>query len=208
MRADQLTGEYLRRQPDARMIELIERSLRGYSSVLDVACGSGLYGMHLREAVPAVYGIDQDPVLCATATATGSYDRIVCDGVLNAAAHFADVDAIFCSEFLEHVANGTLPFVVAVLEALTRRRLVFTVPNPLSPHFTDDPSHVARYTIYSLRRTLNRSHRFSYSLGPLGLSDAYRDTAWGRWANVLSKRTALLSPTVSYVAERVAPPRI
>jgi SAM-dependent methyltransferase len=199
---EDLTREYLDREVDSRMVEVIAEHLRGKASVLDVACGSGLYGPHLKAEVPVVYGVDHDPVLCENATATGAYDRVVCDRVERSAEHFADVDAVFCSEFLEHLANEQLRPTVDALEKLTRHRLVVTVPNPLSPHFKHDPTHIGRYNVYSMLRTLNASNTFGYRLLPLGFSDLYRDKVWARALDPASSRVALLSPTVLYVGDR------
>ena len=43
-----LTRRYLDRRVDARMVALIDREVGGARSVLDVGCGSGLYGPALR----------------------------------------------------------------------------------------------------------------------------------------------------------------
>lgn len=201
-RPEEVTQEYLQREVDSRMVEIIGRHLAGHSTVLDVACGSGLYGPHLREVVPVVYGIDHDEALCAAALATGAYERVANDRVERTTAHFDEVDAVFCSEFLEHVPNERLRGTLDVLERVVRRRLVVTVPNPLSPHFAHDPTHVARYNIFSMRARLNQSDRFTYRLHPLGLSDPFRQKAWGRWADQVCSRSALLSPTVLYLGDR------
>jgi SAM-dependent methyltransferase len=199
---DDLTREYLERQVDSRMVEVIAEHLRGESSVLDVACGSGLYGVHLKAEVPVVYGIDHDAALCDAATATGAYDRVVCDRVERSAQHYTRVDAVFCSEFLEHLPNEQVRPTVEALEGITHHRLVVTVPNPLSPHFKHDPTHIGRYNVYSMLRTLNVSRAFAYRLLPLGFSDLYRDKVWARVLDPISSRMALLSPTVLYVGDR------
>jgi SAM-dependent methyltransferase len=199
---DDVTSEYLARQVDSRMVEVIVEHLRGQRSVLDVACGSGLYGPHLRAEVPVVYGVDHDPVLCDTAVAAGVYDRVVCDRVERSAQHFDRVDAVFCSEFLEHLPTADVGPTVRALERLVRNRLVITVPNPLSPHFKHDPTHIGRYNVYSMRKTLNAGDAFNYRLLPLGFADSYRATVWGRALDPLSSRIALLSPTVLYVGDR------
>jgi SAM-dependent methyltransferase len=199
---DDLTREYLEREVDSRMVEVIAEHLHGRSSVLDVACGSGLYGAHLKAEVRVVYGIDHDPVLCEAATATGSYDRVVCDRVDRAPDHFEGVDAVFCSEFLEHLPNHEVRPTVDALEALTRERVVVTVPNPLSPHFKHDPTHIGRYNVYSMLRTLNASATFGYRLLALGFSDLWRAKVWARALDPVSSRVPLLSPTVLYIGDR------
>jgi hypothetical protein len=149
-----------------------------------------------------VYGVDHDPVLCDAAVAGGAYDRVVCDRVERIAQHFDRVDAVFCSEFLEHLPTSEVEPTVRALERLVRNRLVITVPNPLSPHFKHDPTHIGRYNVYSMRQRLNAGDTFTYRLLPLGFADAYREKVWGRALDPLSSRVALLSPTVLYVGDR------
>jgi SAM-dependent methyltransferase len=200
---EELTELYLARPVDSRMVGIIDRYLVDCSSVLDVACGSGLYGPALRRRVPSVIGVDSDPVLCAAASDRGVYDQVVCDRAQNAGAHLERVDAVFCSEFLEHVGNAERAGLLGTLETIASRRVVLTVPNPLSPHFRVDPTHIARYSIYSLLRTLNASHSFRYRLRALGFSDYNRGHAWARALHPVASRVALCSPTVLYVGDRV-----
>ena len=160
------------------------------------------YGPFLKDVVPHVYGIDHDPVLCDNARKSGAYDTIVCDHAENSGSHFDAVDAVFCSEFFEHVPDAELSHLVAGLEALTRHRMVVTLPNPLSPHYRHDPTHVARYNVYSMRRRLNARSSFTYRLRPLGFSDFNRAQRWAQVLNPISANVALLSPTVAYIGDR------
>jgi len=201
----ELTRRYLDREVDGRMVAVIDRELDGDGSVLDVGCGSGLYGPYLRRRAATVIGIDHDPALCGYAGATGAYDRVICDRVERLLDHVAGVDVVFCSELLEHVPNRELPAVLDVLEAVAGRELIITVPNRLSPHAHMDPTHVLRYRLGSLLRQLNQSRRFAYTLHPLGFADAWRRRPWCRPLDVVARRVALLSPTVLYLGHRRDP---
>ena len=198
----ELTRRYLDRAVDGRMVAVIDRELDGTGSVLDVGCGSGLYGPYLRRRAATVIGIDHDPALCEHAAATGAYDRVICDRVERLLDHVAAVDAVFCSELLEHLPNRELPAVLEVLETVAGRELIITVPNRLSPHAHVDPTHVLRYRLGSLLRQLNQSRRFAYTLHPLGFADAYRRRLWCRPLDAVARRVALLSPTVLYLGRR------
>jgi SAM-dependent methyltransferase len=198
----ELTRRYLDRAVDGRMVAVIDRELDGVGSVLDVGCGSGLYGPYLRRRAATVIGIDHDPALCEHAAATGAYDRVICDRVERLLDRVAAVDVVFCSELLEHLPNRELPAVLDVLEAVAGRELIITVPNRLSPHAHMDPTHVLRYRLGSLLRQLNQSRRFVYTLHPLGFADAYRRRLWCRPLDAVARRVALLSPTVLYLGRR------
>jgi SAM-dependent methyltransferase len=194
----ELTRRYLDRRVDGRMVALIERELAGAGSVLDVGCGSGLYGPALRRQAGTVTGIDHDPALCRQAEATGAYDQVICAPVARLAGHLDRVDAVFCSELLEHVPGRELRSTLDTLEAAATARMVVTVPNRLFPHAHLDPTHVLRYRLGSLLAELNRSRRFAYTLHPLGFASSWRQRPWCRPLDALARRVAVCSPTVLF----------
>jgi SAM-dependent methyltransferase len=200
----ELTRRYLDRRVDGRMVALIGRELAGASSVLDAGCGSGLYGPALRRRAGSVVGVDHDPRLCRQAEATGAYDRVLCAPVAGLAGLLDRVDAVFCSELLEHLPRDELRPTLDTLETLAAAKIVITVPNRLFPHAHLDPTHVLRYRLRSLLAELNRSRRFAYSLHPLGFADHWRQYVWLRPADALARRFAVCSPTVLYRGARVA----
>jgi SAM-dependent methyltransferase len=199
-----LTRRYLDRRVDGRMVALIDRELAGAASVLDVGCGSGLYGPALRLRAGRVAGIDHDPVLCRRAEATGAYDRVVCAPVARLADHLDPVEVVFCSELVEHVPREELRPTLDALEAAATAKVVITVPNRLFPHAHMDPSHVLRYRLGWLLAQLNQSSRFAYSLHPLGFAEHWRHRPWCRPLDGVGRRFAVCSPTVLYLGRRVA----
>jgi len=201
-----LTRRYLDRRADARMVALIDREVAGARSVLDVGCGSGLYGPALRRragAAGAVLGIDHDPVLCRQAEATGAYDRVVCAPVSRLVALVDRVDVVFCSELVEHVPGSELRATLDALEAVAARKVVITVPNRLFPHAHMDPTHVLRYRLRGLLGELNRSRRFAYSLHPLGSAEHWARRWWCRPLDAVARRVAVCSPTVLYLGRAI-----
>jgi 2-polyprenyl-3-methyl-5-hydroxy-6-metoxy-1,4-benzoquinol methylase len=201
-----LTRRYLDRRVDGRMVALIDRELRGAVSVLDVGCGSGLYGPALRRHASTVVGVDHDPVLCRQAEATGAYDQVLCAPVARLAGHLDRFEVVFCSEFVEHLPNRELRPTLDVLESVAAAKVVITVPNRLFPHAHLDPTHVLRYRLRWLLGQLNHSRRFAYTLHPLGLAEHWRRRPWCRPLDALARRVASCSPTVLFVGTRVARP--
>ena len=193
------THEYLERKVDERMSRLIALAIPEGALVLDLGCGSGLYGPVLRSAGRRVVGLDYDPELCESAWATGAYDRVICGDICLVGALAGPVGAIFCSEVLEHVANADLPGVLKAMETTGADRIVITVPNPLSPHFRKDPTHILRYDIYSFLRALRASAQFRYTLIPLGFSEENRTRRAVRAVDPIARRYPICSPTVGYV---------
>ncbi len=194
-----LTESYLGRVVDSRMVSVIRKYLTAHKTILDLGCGSGLYGKYLKQYGAKVVGFDYDPVLCEQSQKSGDYDRVICADVMALDDKVEKVDAIFCSEFLEHMSNENLERVVLKMESITRCRIVITVPNPLSPHFKYDSSHILKYSIYSFLTTLNKSRKFQYKLYSIGFSETNLKKWYFRFLNVISGRISLFSPTVLYV---------
>jgi SAM-dependent methyltransferase len=198
-----LTRRYLDRRVDGRMVALIDREVGGARSVLDVGCGSGLYGPALRRRAAVVVGLDHDPVLCRQAEATGAYDRVLLAPVSRLGTLVDRVDVVFCSELLEHVPGPELRANLDALEAVAARKLVVTVPNRLFPHAHLDPTHVLRYRLGGLLGELNRSRRFAYSLHPLGFAEHWARRWWCRPLDAVARRVAVCSPTVLYLGRAI-----
>jgi SAM-dependent methyltransferase len=201
-----LTRRYLDRRVDDRMVALIDRELAGTASVLDVGCGSGLYGPALRRRAARVVGIDHDPALCRRAEATGAYDLVINAPVAQVGDHLDRVDTVFCSELVEHIPRPALRTTLDTLESVATTKVVVTVPNRLFPHAHMDPTHVLRYRLRSLLAELNRSHRFAYSLHPLGFASHWSQRPWCRPLDAVARRVAVCSPTVLFLGTRPGRP--
>jgi trans-aconitate methyltransferase len=168
-------------------------------TVLDLGCGSGLYGEFLKQGGAKVVGFDHDPVLCEESRKSGNYFSVTCADAMELDKMTPKVEAIFCSEFLEHMNNESFASVVSKMEHVAESLIIITVPNPLSPHFRHDPSHVLHYSIYSFLDTLNKSDAFKYRIYPIGFSETNLKKWYFRLLNIISSRISLFSPTVLYI---------
>lgn len=200
-RSEELTDRYLARRAEQRLERVIDTWLSGYRSVVDVACGAGIYGQALRRHASQLVGIDRSPALADAAAATGAYDRVITGPVELLADETQRFDAAFCSEFLEHVPNEEFGSAMAAIESCVAERIVITVPNPRSPHFKTDPSHVLDYSVGGFRRMLGQSRRFAYRSMAIGFAEEHLDRRTARLAQPLASRLAVLSPTVLYVGD-------
>jgi hypothetical protein len=95
---------------------------------------------------------------------------------------------VWASEVLEH-----LPSLDALdeLERTSARDVVATMPSPFSPYRYLDQTHILRYSLGTLRRSLATRKGWSYSLEGLGLClpqwmglDSFRE----RWLRVSQHR--------------------
>lgn len=199
----EMTGEYLSRSVDSRMIRTIQKYCKG-EKILDLGCGSGVYGKFIKPMGNYLIGLDYDTDLCKSARETGYYDEVI-SGDLKNIDHLlsSNIDVIFCSEVLEHLSNDNIKNVLLRMEEKCNKRIIITVPNPLSPHFSSDKTHILNYNIFSLLKILNQSKKFNYSIYPLGFSDGHLEKLLYKIINIFSKRLAIASSTVLYVGERI-----
>jgi 2-polyprenyl-3-methyl-5-hydroxy-6-metoxy-1,4-benzoquinol methylase len=197
-----LTENYLNRPVDQRMVNIIEGRISVQNSILDMGCGSGLYGKYLKSKCKKLFGLDRNELLCQRAKDCGFYDNILCRDVKEICpSFFGRVDLIFCSELLEHIENADIVEVLRRMEAICDSGIIITMPNPLSPHFKLDSSHVLKYNISSFLKILNSSGKFKYKLYSLGFSEFNLKKFIYKAFNVLSRRVAILSPTILYIGE-------
>lgn len=110
-----------------------------------------------------------------------------------------NIEAIFCSEFLEHMNNEKLESVLSKMESITTNKIVITVPNPISLHFKLDHSHILKYSIYSFLIILNKRTKFQYKMYPLGFAEQHLKKWQFRFLNIFASRIAIFSPTILYI---------
>ena len=105
--------------------------------VLDVGCGLGFYGRHLRADGYDWFGVEMKAEDCAALAQQGLPHRQVDGGRLPLAD--GEFDAAFCVEVLEHAENPW--HFVADVRRVLRQRLLVSVPNlELVPYWR---SHLA-----------------------------------------------------------------
>lgn len=64
------------------MVSIIKKHLLKYKTILDLGCGSGLYGKFLSKDGAMVVGFDYDDVLCDESRKRNSYDRVFCNDIM------------------------------------------------------------------------------------------------------------------------------
>jgi SAM-dependent methyltransferase len=161
-----------------RCLELVHRYLRPpQGRVLDVGCGFGGYGRALIAEGYDWFGVEVKESDCAELARVGLPHQRVDGGPLP----FADgsVDSTICIEVLEHIATPEI--FLAEIRRVTRRRVLFSVPNleliPYLNRYAVVPWHLLEgdhknfFTRPSLRALLNRFFRnvevLSYSPIPV-----------------------------------------
>lgn len=99
--------------------------------VVDLGCGTGLFGMQIRSVCERLVGVDLSGAMLETARSRGVYDELVtCDVVAYLNANQEAIDLIAASDVLIYIGN-LLPMFAAVTARLTAGgAFVFSTETP------------------------------------------------------------------------------
>jgi hypothetical protein len=78
----------------------------------------------------------------------------------------AAFDVVWASEILEHLSSLAS---FDELERVAKKWIIATLPNPSSPHYKDDPTHILKFSIYSLKNYLGYRKNWNYAVRGLGV---------------------------------------
>jgi SAM-dependent methyltransferase len=192
------------KQVESRKLELICRSMSSCGRILDLGAGDGAYLPHLARKAERVVAIEISRELCNLIKADG-FEAVLADARF---IPFTDdaFDCVWASEIVEHTPSFNM---VEEIERVTRQTIVITMPNPWSPHYKRDETHVLKYSLFSFSNYLrgrSKNSRWSYMLRGLGFY-------WVPLPGFIKKLTAYLtyylpwfSPTVYVLGVRL--PRV
>jgi glycosyltransferase involved in cell wall biosynthesis len=184
---------YAGRIAEERKVRLVNSIT--YGSVLDVGCGNGVYLSHWKEHARLVVGLDVDKSLAKIAHKRG-FDVVA---ATVSSLPFSDkcFDCIWMSEVVEHLPSFDF---VKEIERVASKKVILTLPNPISPHFKRDLGHILHYSISSLRerfRTESRSSPWRYVLRGLGFNEVIPGRSLRLLSMFLTWFLPWLSPTIS-----------
>ena len=190
--------DYADKSTEWRKERLIRRFFsRG--SCLDLGCGPGEYGPLLEQVCGEVTGLDMDDRLLELAAQTGAYDGLLNRRIESGMRFDTGFDYIWASEILEHMPDLTI---IDDLETLCRRAMIITVPNPLSPHFKEDETHILKYSVGSFKRFFRNRSLFSYRVCGLGFNEVPFNLPLRRLSTCLLEPVPWLSPTIGVIGRR------
>jgi SAM-dependent methyltransferase len=127
------------------------RHFEGQDTILDVACGAGIFMEALSAKGHTVTGVERDPEVVAYARGMGL--KVIEEDALDYLRTATETyDGIHCSHFIEHVPIEVAQELLALLYQRTRPggAVVLTFPDPESIRsqllgFWRDPEHVRFY---------------------------------------------------------------
>ncbi len=193
-----MSEKYAAKGAEWRKIRLIEKFVEG-EKVLDLGCGPGEYGPALKGKAARLVGFDMDRGLLRIAKTRG-YDKLV-NGKIRKRLAFATgaFDSVWCSEILEHLPDLSI---VGELERVAKKRIVITLPNPASPHFRTDPTHILRYSVGSLKDFFSQREGWDYRVIGLGFEDIPLPAPLRKLTTYALEGFPDFSPTVAAVGRR------
>ena len=162
-------------------------------SVLDLGCGAGRFVAALREAGSDPVGVEVAPAALerAAANAPGADLRLLGDDGTIPLEH-GPVDLVWCSEVLEHVADGAELLLEARRVLRRGGRLLVTVPfhgrvkaaavalTRFDAHFDPQGQHLRFFTRSSLERTLRAAGFDDIRIEPAGGPPLLRESLVAR----------------------------
>lgn len=154
------------KQVESRKLELISRSMASCSDILDLGAGDGAYLPYLARKAERLVAIELNRDLCGLMKSDG-FEAVLADARF---IPFKDAafDCVWASEIVEHTPSFNM---IEEIERVARQTIVITMPNPWSPHYKRDATHVLRYSLFSLSRYLkarSKNSEWRYKLRGLG----------------------------------------
>jgi 2-polyprenyl-3-methyl-5-hydroxy-6-metoxy-1,4-benzoquinol methylase len=98
-------------------------------SLLDVGCGAGSFGRHLRRLRPKMelWAVEPDPV--AAQVAKDAFDQIIVSNFPNGDVPERHFDVVLCADVLEHMAEPEEALVAAAVALADGGMMLASIPN-------------------------------------------------------------------------------
>lgn len=154
------------KQVETRKLELIGRSVPICGRILDLGAGDGAYSSHLARKAGMVIALEINRDLCGVIKADG-FEVVLADARFIPFKNDA-FGCVWASEIVEHTLSLDI---FDEIERVSRGTIVATMPNPLSPHYKRDSTHVLKYSLFGLSRFLkarSKTTDWRYKMRGLG----------------------------------------
>jgi len=209
---------YINSKPEERKIAIIRDFIPdNCERILDLGCGNGLYGKFLKQKTRYLVGVDKNPELVNLCKFLPYYNEVHLKNIYppfyfkrsekqgstepkaKHGSYQTKFTVIWASEIIEHLPSLDI---FGQLENLTTNLIIATLPNPLSPHFRRDSTHILEYSARTLKFHLKRRKDWRYQIYGLG----FENVPIPRWLKKLNQKLLwhfpLLSPTILIVGRK------
>jgi len=192
---------YAEKETEWRKEFLIKRFMPQCDTIFDFGCGPGEYGPVLKQKCKLLTGLDMDEEQLKIAKKR-NYDNLSCKEIeTNLPFKDNEFDCTWCSEVLEHFSNLEI---MDEIERITRKTIIMTLPNPLSPHFKEDKTHILKYSVNSLINSLGEKKNWKYKVRGIGFNEIPAPLFLKKITTFALYYIPWLSPTVAVIGERVS----
>jgi ubiquinone/menaquinone biosynthesis C-methylase UbiE len=190
---------YAEKETEWRKEFLIRHFIPQCESIFDFCCGPGEYGPVLKQKCKLLTGLDMDEESLKIARKR-NYDKLSCEEI-GTKLPFIDkeFDCTWCSEVLEHFSNLEI---MDEIERITGKIIIVTLPNPLSPHFKEDKTHILKYSVDSLITSFKTRKNWKYRVRGLGFNEIPAPLFLKKITTFVLYYIPWLSPTVAIIGER------
>lgn len=187
---------YAKKNAEWRKNLLIEKFFDKCDKILDLGCGPGEYGITLKRKCRILAGIDADKNLLKIAKKRG-YKKLICKKISkNLPFKTKEFECVWCSEFIEHLPNLEL---IDEIERIAKKTIIITVPNPLSPHFKEDKTHILKYSVGGLKKFFKNRKGWGYKVRGLGFEDISLPNFLKHLTTYLTWYLPHASPTIAII---------
>lgn len=194
---NKIKGRDIKKRAEPRKLYLIQSKLPYCYIIFDLGSGSGSYVPHLLKKAKHVVALDINKKMSRDVIQKGS--EFVLADAKNLPFRNGMFDALWASEIIEHFESLKL---LDELERVTSKIMLITMPNPLSPHFKKDPTHLLQYSIMSLEKYFkNRSKKSlnKYVIRGLGFDKIPMPRIMKIFTTFVTWFTPILSPTIAVI---------
>jgi SAM-dependent methyltransferase len=191
---------YAEKEPEWRKEFLIKQFMPQCDSILDFGCGPGEYGPILKQKCKRLTGLDKDEEQLKIAQ-NRNYDLLFSERI-ETHLTFKDkkFDCTWCSEVLEHFSNLEI---MDEIERITRKTIIITLPNPLSPHFEEDKTHILKYSVNSIMKSFKIRKNWNYKVRGIGFNEIPAPLFLKKMTTFVLYYIPWFSPTIAVIGERV-----
>jgi ubiquinone/menaquinone biosynthesis C-methylase UbiE len=140
-----------KKEVEPRKLYLIQTKLPHCYIIFDIGTGLGIYIPYLSRKAKHIVALD----ISKTIEITQEGCEFVLADAKNLPFRNRVCDASWASEIVEHIESFEA---LDEMERVTSKIILITMPNPLSPHFKIDPTHILKYSVPGLKKYFkNRS---------------------------------------------------
>ncbi|MBS7252126.1 MAG: class I SAM-dependent methyltransferase [Candidatus Freyarchaeota archaeon] len=181
-----------KKEAEPRKLYLIQKKLPHCYIIFDIGTGSGIYIPYLSQKAKHVVALDIGKKI---EVIRKGYEFVLADAK-NLPFRNGVCDVLWASEIVEHIESFEA---LNELERVTNKIILITMPNPLSPHFKMDTTHILKYSVTDLEKYFkNRSKTTSnsYIIRGLGFDEIPIPKILKMLTTFTTWFTPIISPTI------------